>query len=194
MLTKLDIINAMLASTGTAPLTSNDTQHPFFIKASNKLAIINTEIQSKGWWFNRAIRTLNPDVSGHIVLPSNTLSADPVDRSKQYVIRGNKLYDLPNATNFIGAPVKVWFVDLVEIADLPPSAAEYLKAAAVASFYLDEDGNALKVNEYNRAVAAAFVGFKGENLKNADVNWFDGVSYAQQARGAGRRRLPVTDE
>jgi hypothetical protein len=194
MLTTLKIINEMVASTGTAPLTASDTSHPFYVKANNKLETVNREVQSQGWWFNKARRKLLQNIDGEVVIPTNTLHCDPVDRNLKYVIRGTRLYDLNNATFMLDRDVEVWFVDLVEIADLPPSAGEYIRAKAVYDFYLNEDGNALKVGEYKSAMLSAWVSFKGEHLKNADVNWFDGTSIAQQRRGTRGRRLPFQDE
>lgn len=193
MLTELEIINAMLASTGTAPLTTNDTQHPFYVKANNKLALVNREVQSKGWWFNRAKRTLNPNLQGEIILPSNTLHADPVDRSDGLVIRGTKLYDMENATAVLNRSVKIVFVELVPLFDLPPAAGEYIKARAVYEFYRDEDGVMPKLGEYKQARDSAWVRIKAEHLRNADVNYFDGASFAQMQRGVRARRLPLSD-
>jgi len=193
MLTELEIINAMLASTGTAPLTTNDTQHPFYVKAGYKLSIVNHAIQSKGWWFNKTTRTLNPDANGEIVLPSNTMHADPVDRRDRLTIRGTRLYDLKNATYSLNRSVELVFVDLVPIIDLPPTAGEYLTSRAVYEFYRDEDGNQPKLGEYKQARDNAWVEFKAEHLRNADVNYFDGASFAQMQRGVRTRRLPISD-
>ena len=193
MLTELEIINAMLAATGTAPLTTNDTTHPFYIKASNKLALVNREIQGKGWWFNRTKRTLVQDVNGEIILPNNTLHCDPYNRHDKLVMRGTKLYDLENATYTVNRDVEVIFVDLVTVANLPPVAGEYLKARAVYEFYRDEDGNQPKLGEYKSARNEAWVEFKAEHLRNADVNFFDGASFAQMQRGVRARRLPLSD-
>lgn len=193
MLTKLDIINDMLASTGTAPLTANDTSHPLYIKADNKLTKLNIEFQSKGWWFNRATRTLAQNVSGEVVLPSTTLHADPVDRTSRFVRRGTKLYDPENATYVLDTDVEVKFVELLDVTNLPPSAQAYLNALAVHRFYLDEDGGRLKLAEYKEARSEAWVALKAEELRNADVNFFNGHSAAQMSRGTYSSRLPLTD-
>lgn len=190
MLTELEIINAMLASTGTAPLTTNDTQHPFYVKANNKLSAVNRKVQSKGWWFNRGKRTLNPDVNGRVILPSNTLHADPVDTDDHVVIRGTTLYDIENATDILSRSIDIVFVDLVPIIQLPPAAGEYIEARAVYEFYRDEDGVMPKLGEYKSERDAAWVRMKNEHLKNADVNFFKGASFAQMQRGYRGNRLP----
>lgn len=195
MLTRLQIINEMVVSTGTAPLTSNDVLHPLYIKANNKLEVVNEAAQGVGWWFNTSSRTLSPDVGGEITVPSTTLHADPVDTSSKLVVKGTKLFDRDTATTVIGKAVKVKFVDKWLIEELPPAAAAYIKARAVYEFYRDEDGNEPKLSNYRAERDTAWVTLKGENLKNADVNFFAGGSAAQLARGyRGGRGLPLSDE
>ncbi len=193
MLTELDIINAMLASTGTAPLTSNDTNHPLYKKALNKLTSVSRVIQGQGWWFNDVERTLTVDVSGEVIIPSTALHIDVVNTSRKLTVRGGKVYDLEAGNYSIGEDVKVAYVDLVPIADLPPTAWDYVSARAVYEFYRDEDGNQPKLGEYKASRDEAWVLFKQEHLKNADVNFFNGTSFQQMSRGVRTRRLPLSD-
>lgn len=190
MLTRLQIINEMVVSTGTAPLTANDVRHPLYIKANNKLEVVSDAIQSTGWWFNTSVRTLTPNVSGEIILPTTALHVDPVSTASKYILRGGKLYDNGNATYVIGTAVKVKFVDRWPIEELPPHAAAYIKARAVYEFYRDEDGNEPKLSNYRAERDTAWVALKGEHLKSADINFFDGASAAQMARGYRGGRLP----
>lgn len=194
MLTELDIINEMLASTGTAPLTTNDDQHPYYKKADRKLKKVSRDIQSKGWWFNAGPRTLRLNLDNEIALPSKRLHVDPQVTSKNYVIRGNRLYNVAEGTFKFDSEVVVNFVEIVDVEDLPPPAANYVQARAVYEYYRDNDGNAAKLSTYRDDRNEAWVEFKREHLKNADMNYFSGTSYAQMARRRGViRRLPVTD-
>lgn len=189
MLTRLEIINDMLAATGTAALAEASTSHPLYKKADLKLEKINRLLQGPGYWFNKATRTLQPDVNGEVILPSNILSADPVDTTITVVVRGYRLYDADNATFALNKAVEVDIVENVAITDLPPTAQALLQAWAVYAFYLDEDGSGQKLTEYRGAVADARVTFRGENLKHQDVNFFRSRSFAGWAR-PGARRLP----
>lgn len=191
MLTTLDIINNMLAATGTAPVASSSTQHPSYLKADAALRIVNTDIQGRGHWFNTAKRTLRPAVNGEVVLPSNTLSVDPVDTSVEYVMRDGKLYDQANATYNIGKEVEVHHVTLVRVEDLPTTAQQLIRCTAVHDYYLDADGGEPKLSSYGRAVAIAEARFKVESLKHADVNVFDSPSFTAFRRPNRRRRLPL---
>lgn len=190
MLTNLVIINDMLAATGTAPVADANTAHPAYRKAHNKLTKEDMLFQARGWWFNRAQRTLKPDITGQVILPSNTLSADPVDTSKNYVIRGGKLYDMTEGTATIGVDVEVEITERVSIGDLPPEAQLYLQAAAVYTFYLDENGGEPKLSSYARARAVAWAALMQAQLTNSDVNFFNGASFAPfRRRGRGQSFL-----
>lgn len=195
MLTELDIINDMLASTGTAPLTSNDYRHPAYKKANQKLERVMLKVQAKGWWFNKSKRTFKINSDGEIILPSNTLHADPVRKSDNYIVRRGKLFQ-PDLRSFVfDGDVQVWFVENLSIDDMPPTAAEYIRAKAVYDYYLDAGGTEPKLSKYENAKMEAWVDFKDEHLKNADLNFFDGTSQQERGRGYWYRnnRLPVTD-
>lgn len=195
MLTTLDIINTMLASTGTAPLTSNDTNHPAYKKALNKLNAVSRTVQTKGWWFNKSVITFKRNTSGEIVLPSYTLHADPYDTGTNLVIRDGKLFDLSTRSHVLDEDVKVRFVELVALEDMPSAANEYIKARAVYEYYLDAGGTNPKLTEYKDMRNDAWVAFKAEHLRNADVNFFDGASQLERRRGNWSRttRLPLRD-
>ena len=190
MLQTIDIINEMLAATGAAPLTSNDTSHPYYVKAKNKLDIVNTEVQSTGWWFNTSCRTIPQDENGEILLPNNVFQADPVDTTKNYILRQGKLYDADERTYEIGEPVETVYVERVNIESLPLTVGQLIRTTAVYQFYRDEDGNQPKLGEYYRAMERAEVLLKREHLKNADVNFFYGTSAMQMQRGYRLNRLP----
>lgn len=190
MLTKLEIINSMLASTGTAPLTSNDTMHPAYNKASNKLDKVDTAFQSRGWWFNKSIRTFKQNGSGEVIVPTGALHVDPTDRSLPYTVRGTKLYNLQEGSYIIGNDVEVVFVDSVDIEELPPQAQEYLAARATYEYYRDEGGSNPKLSEYRADRDTALVAVRREHMKNADTNWYDSPA-ARLTRPKAARRLPL---
>lgn len=186
MLTQLEIINDMLASTGTAPVSSASTRHPSYLKAQAKLDKANRRFQGKGYWFNRSTRTMRQSTAGEVILPGNTLSADPTDTTLNYVMRSGKLYDMTLGTYAINTDVEVDIVEDVNISDLPPTAANLLQAMAVLMYYVDEDGGEPKLSTYKQDYAQAAADFKQEDLKHLDINVFNGSSFARWRR-PGRR-------
>lgn len=192
MLSRLDIINSMLAATGTQPLTGQDEQHPLYVKANTKLNEVSTSVQKLGMWFNTTVRDMNPGGDDQITLPSDTLRADPTDRSNNYTMRGSRLYDIGNHTFTIEDTVEVKLVRKLELRDLPQSALFYIKDKARYEFYLDEDGTEPKLSRYEKAMQVAWIELYREHLINRDTNYFDGNNAALfLKRGGGRRhRMP----
>lgn len=191
MHTTLDIINDMIGSTGTAPLTANDVNHPLYKKALGKLERLNRSVQKRGWWFNRTERTFTRNVSNEIILPSTCLSADPVDTTSDLVARGGKMYNPTTATYVMDGDVAVWFIELWEIEDQPIEMQDYLRCRATYEFYRDEEGDGLKLSEYKEERDAAWAELKRADLRNSDVNFFRGRSYLEQNARRRSTRLPT---
>lgn len=191
MLTKLDIINQMLASTGTSPLTSNDTNHPFYMKAASKLDIVSNSVQARGWWFNRRTHTLRPNTDGEIVIPSTALHADPINTAQHFVIRGRRLFNTANGSFNIGQEVAVNLIDHVALEELPVLALDHIRCRAVHEFYRDAGGSADRQAAYYDERQMSLFALKSEELRNADVNWFAGKSAQALARGVRHNRLPL---
>ncbi len=186
MLTRLKIINAMLASTGIAPLTTNDEQHPFYQKANNKITEVLQKKLSYGWWFNTTERVAKADTSGQITLPDTVLHADSLD-TPGVVLRGNRLYNSLEATYVVGKDVLVKYVEYLDIPELPTTAATYIKERCVYEYYRDQNGTGAKLGEYKEAAYEAEAGMKRENLKNLDINWRNSAVALELARPRSRR-------
>ena len=152
MTTRLDLINSMLATTGTARLAAADVTHPNYITADLILNDVVEEFSSKPLWFNTTYRTLTPNADGKIVVPSNALTCDPADASKDYAIRGQYLFDNGNYTFDIGEPVACVIVAELELTDMPPIAIQFVRAKARLMYYVDQDGSGNKLQMYAQNV------------------------------------------
>lgn len=171
MTTRLDILNDMLAVNGESPVSSTSSTNPAAIQANNKLDRVSKRIQARGWWFNKEVFKLSPSLStGRIVLPSNTLSIDPVNTGTQYVQRGNNLYDLENNTFEIDEAVEVAIVLQLDISDLPQTASDYIAAKAIKEHYTADDGDPQKIAELKNDEAEGYAYMLREHLSNSDVN------------------------
>lgn len=198
MLTRLDIINEMLGSTGTAPITSENTTHPVYLAAGQKLNIVSRKLQMKGWWFNTSWITLTPNEYGEIITPQNALSVDPVDEDSTLVRRDNRLMDRVGQ-KFVfdaGFSVAVVTVDEVPVEDLPFSMAEYVRARAVYEFYVDRNGDGLKTQEYLRQLQDAKIEAGKEDRKHRDTNAFKSpnvqrITYRTRLAASGTSRNPT---
>ena len=192
MLTKLDIINAMLATIGLASVAEMDTQHPAYAKASTTFDRVNKTFQSKPYWFNTSVVTLkhNP-TTGEIILPSRATYANPVDRSLTYTMQGNRLYDRQNRTYDIREPVTVDLREFIDVELMPPTAQIYLQCLARLAYYTDRGGSEPKLSVYMRELQEAQVDFRKECLRNADPNWFSTHTGLTGRRGYKLNRAGV---
>lgn len=171
---KLDAVNEMLASIGEAPTSSTDSTDPLVVSAVNKLERVDKKIQARRWWFNTEVITLSPTTTdSEIILPSNTLSADPTLRTSPYTKRGTRLYDPVNNTFTIEESVELELVLQLDFEWLPMTAANYITATAVKEFFADEDGDLSKVRELSERLSDTWGYFHAENLRNQDVNAID---------------------
>lgn len=197
MLTELNIINEMLAATGTAPVTASDTRHPSYVKASNKLDVVSGAVQNLGYWFNTTYATLNLSDDNEIFVPKGTLSVDAVKRKINVTKRGQRLYNLDTRNFEFEEAVKVKLVTQLDFEDMPDTVKQYIRQKARFEFYLDEDGTEPKLSNYRASVAEAWTLLYRENLRNKDTNYFDGPNAAndfERGRGRYRRRLPGPQE
>lgn len=195
MLTELNIINEMLAATGTTPVSASDTRHPSYVKASNKLAVVSAAVQNLGYWFNTTYPTLALGENGEITVPSGTLSVDATDRKINVSKRGTRLYNLSTRNFVFTKAVEVKLIQELDFVDMPDTVKQYMRDKARFEFYLDEDGTEPKLSNYRSAVNLSWGMLYREHLRNRDTNYFDGPNAANSmARGRSRSRLPGPQE
>jgi hypothetical protein len=192
MTLKLDLINSMLATTGTAALTAADETHPTYQEAERVLADVIEEFNSRPLWFNTSRRTLSPGLDGKILVPSNALSCDPDDAALDYAIRGQYLFDLGNFTDLISTAVACTIVANVDLEDMPPIARQFVRAQARLYFYVDQDGGGNKLKVYTEQFSRKEAELVIINMKHTDANFFNGKAYASYATRRSAFDLPFT--
>lgn len=171
-LTKLNVINAMLATKGVARLSATDTSHPDYISANAKFEEVDTDYQGKGWWFNTRQTTLSQNAEGEVPYAINAMHIDPVNTSKEFVMRGDllKLYDQTLETFIIGEDVKVMMVSQLPFEHTPPTVRAYILARCKYEWFLDGDGDPVKIKAYKESMVVSWAFMNREHLKNADTN------------------------
>ena len=167
----------MLATTGTAPLSTQDTQHPSYIRANNLLTDVLEEFSTTSLWFNTSIRTFNPNDEGKILIPSNAITCDPTDQFRQYSIRGQYLFDNDRYTDVIGEPVECILIYELTTEEMPPAAYQYIRAKARYEYFLDADGAGLKLQSYQRMYEKRYMDLVAMNIKMQDSNFFTSPAY-----------------
>ena len=182
--TKLQIVNAMLLSTGERQHNTLNTQHPSVLTAIGKVDAKDQEFQSRGYWFNRDRHVrLIPDADGIVHIPDNHLSFSLVSPTLQrstyegkvrYVARGNKLYDSFDHTYVIKElSLYADIITQLPIEDLPPVAFSYLQALCVQEFYEDDDGDLQKASKLEERKVFAWNALRVEELRAIGTSMHD---------------------
>lgn len=136
---ELQAVNIMLSAIGEAPVnTLNGSGLPQeAVVARSTLNETSISVQSEGWNFNtqRNVR-LVPDVDGNLVVPSNCVHIYPVEPKPcpQVTLRGTRVFNLTEGTNWFKGPVSVDMVLLLDFNDLPQPARRYITARASRLF------------------------------------------------------------
>jgi hypothetical protein len=158
MIDTLSIVNDMLATLGEAPINDIDAAHPLVPRAVSTLDTVNYAVQSDSWWFNTEQVTLTPQVgTNEILLPSDCLSVDAVDRTPRVTFRNGRLYNSDTASYTFTKSV--------------PSARAYIGARAVQKFQTNIDGDSTKMRELKADTAMAYIVFNAEHIRNSQVNF-----------------------
>lgn len=189
MYSRLQIINSMLKTTGLGVLAAEDIQHPSYAEASFKLDEVNKRVQGQGWWFNRYEVKLKSDQKEEIIVPQTALSARVLGTDR-YVFRGNRLFDTYTQEYKIKETVTAEITYLIELEDLPPTAAEYIRAESRYEYFLDEDGDTVKIEAYAQERERAWILFKNENLKHLQMNILHTPARKWWMGGPGKQGIP----
>lgn len=172
MTTSLEVLNTCLRAVGERPVTDYNSDHPTAQSARQTIQDVDSEFQSKGWWFNKEYNlTLQSQIgTGEVVIPDETLSVTPQSPLAYLVRRNNKLYDPTTHSFNIGCSVIVTLTLLLPIEDLPSPAGNYLKALARYRWAVEEELPEERINRYDREVILNKSHLMNEQFKQLDIN------------------------
>jgi len=183
LLTRLDVVNEMLACLGELPMNTLDEGHPLAPAAIRVLAIANSRVQSMKWWFNRELTDLVPDTDGNIFVPNDTLQVDPQDAGQKFVQRGRRLYKpleptLDSKYRF-DRKVRCWLLREVPFEDCPASIQSLVSYGAQLDFMKAYDADRAKFAQVSqdyimamRVANAEHTRAIGANLLNSRARYF----------------------
>jgi len=136
--TELEAVNTMLRYIGESPVNSitGDSLPISAVLANTVLDDITREVQLEGWHFNTVPEvTLSPDASNkEIVVDLTVVKADPNDVTKDFVLRGKRLFDRKKNTYEFDNDVKVNLTELLAWNYLPEAARRYITLRASRVF------------------------------------------------------------
>lgn len=182
--TELDVVNDMLATLGESPLNSIDEDHPLTAAALRVLRMVNLGEQAKEWWFNKELVTLAADPqSKYIYIPADAISVDPVDTTKNYVMRGRRLYDTARARyEFDETSLQCNLVRLLPYEDLPSLMQTYISICCQVKFQKDYDGDVTKASTLAAEWKLAWMALNAEAIRCVSANLLNTPSFQRKLR------------
>lgn len=130
--------------------------------------------QTKGWYWNTITTTIQPDVNGEIVLPSNTIRADPTSVLENHLVqRGLRLYDPQRMTKNIGKPVSVTIVQHLDFDEVPEVFRRYITVRSGQLFQQEFVGSP-QLDAFNQGlVEEAWNDMQADDTDRSDYNFFN---------------------
>ena len=179
MTTELEAVNEILTQAGHSEILTTE-ELTTVQEAKDALRIlkrVSREEQSKSYYFNTEDDVeVTLDVSGEYVVPTEILRIDPTDYTKNYVMRGGKLYDLTTQSTSLGsasASLKVNLVREVPYEDLPETARNYFLKRAIRTFLSRYHGERELMELSRQDEIEAKVAFEADNFESSDFNMLD---------------------
>lgn len=139
-MSELDAVNLMLSTIQRLPVNSlEDSGLADVAMARQELDRTSLEVQSEGWEFNTFYNKEYPlDSNGKLPLPSNTISADAVDKTinvSYRIINGNPyLYNKDDNSYTFSNPLKLEVILKYDFEELPPNAQRFIATRAARRF------------------------------------------------------------
>jgi hypothetical protein len=172
-ITKLDVVNACLATMGETPLNTLEDDHSYKDAALNILKQVNLIEQKRGWWFNSEYTRLLPDaISKYISVPQDAVAVKTIDRwyTPPYAQRGTRLYNVSRNTYEWERHVDVDLVRVLPFEDLPFHAADTVNFGTVMRFQREFDGDNTRYSQLSQDYSRARLELSAENTRNRRPN------------------------
>ena len=176
--TKIESVNSMLSAVGEAPITNLDEDLAEAQMAVNALDTTSREVQSRGWsWNTDRKRKMSLAANGEILIPVNAMKIDAVDgntgqpdRSKRFVIRDRKIYDMINRTYTFTEAQYVDLVIALDFHELTESSRRFITLDATTRYMTDVLGADADLQQVQAQAQRAWIQLEWEEDKTSDNN------------------------
>lgn len=180
---ELEAINLMLRAIGESPVNSvTGSGNVDADMAGETLRFTSRNLQKRGWHWNtlEGLTLLRTAVTNEITVPANTLKVDTSGNSKSRdaVLRGQRLFDRDNNTYSWDADLEVELVEFLAFEDLPETARSYIALSASRRFQQDRVGSETLAKFHAVDEAHAWADLQREETENGDYSIFDSYSVA----------------
>lgn len=137
MTTRLNALNIMLNTIGEPPITAENSTNLDAAMAGNILDEVTKEVQKMGWVFNTEEGvTLTANTDGEIPVSPSVLrlKIENQTQRRQYVHRGDRIYDRKNRTYAISGTLSATLIRNLVWDKLPEDAKRYITIRAARIF------------------------------------------------------------
>jgi hypothetical protein len=189
-MTKLDVINAMLATLGELPLNELDARHP---TVASGLRIIDQKSRAiqlnagAGFWFNNiAAYSLKVYIDGKVAVPADLIKFTATAYPDRYAVINGYLWDNLADTDVIGESVTVSDIRCLTFEDSPVAAQDAISYAAIKAFSRDFEGDMQKLVDIKEDSNTAWVLLRAQNIREQRANTQRNPQVAQALAGFSR--------
>lgn len=191
----LDAVNLTLRTMGESNVQALNSAHPKIAAILSEIDTVSMRLQRRGWWFNTAERTLEPETTGPDTGKVDVSAYDfvsPVLRYQDYFPRAGFMIDRRD-DSFVGQAFKAnvrWSYPTTELdwANMPDSFTDYVAAEAALSFSSNYDADTLQIQKLSAQLAAARNSANADHTRYSRVNLFtSGSAGSAISRNYGRR-------
>ena len=189
--TKLNAVNTILSTIGSAPVNSLDQTSADASIAELILDEVSREVQSRGWHFNTEFNVpLARDGDTKIPVSSTMLKIDINDEYSAVnpVVRGTFLYDVKNRQYTFTEDLKATVTYLLDFTELPEAARRLVNVRAARvfqdRFFAEEKGHAFTQQDELRALTL----LEQAELETGDYNILDNNEGNIRGRNYNGRR------
>lgn len=190
-MTELEAVNLMLDYAGYEQVADIDAPlEAEADRARNVLHRVSRRVQLHGYPFNTFYRVdFTPNGSGHIVLPTNVLSAVPTyENLFQSTIKYNtaetewQLYDLFNDT-FVWtvSSIKLNLTKFLSFVELPSQVSDFILWSAMVEYLVADNASQLQLQAAQGSLQTAYVEMQRYEIEGQPMNVLNNPVSAQLA-------------
>ena len=197
-MTLLQAVNLALRSTGESNVAAVNSAHPKIATILSEIDTVSMRTQRRGWWFNTARRTLEPETAGPDIGKVDTSGYDavvPVMRSQAYYPRAGFLVDGTD-DSFVGIAVEAmvrWSYPTTanDWLNMPDSFTDYVATEAALSYASNYDADELQLRKLSAQLQAARASVNADHTRYSRVNLFTSGSVGANLSSIRNRRYRI---
>jgi hypothetical protein len=189
-MTKLEVINAMLATSGELPLNELDARHP---AVASGLRILDQKTKSvqlnagAGFWFNTLdAYSLKVDVDGKVAVPADLIQFTCPTFPNRYGVVAGYLWDNITDTDIIDSNVTVSAIRALAFEDCPVAAQDCIGYEAIKTYSRDFEGDMAKLADIKLDADKAWVYLRAQHIRESRANTQRNPQIAQAMAGFAR--------